>query len=557
MNNLQKAANMLREASVILQTLGNDPAGSSDSGNSTASLPINRNEVTSRSLNVTQGGSTQRVPQLGETLAHARSMMSNSSTAGLFRRLNRNERLRAAPAGDKEKGKKRSRSESNMKPFEFVLLKAAWSEKASSNDDEYDGTVNKDSIVLRGIVQIEKGDSEVSIRKKLQSSLQSKYELIGPNDFEFVKVVQKKIQNIHLGKNIEYNSNVVKKLAGQGLLYIRMKDSFHFITDEESEISELMVEIPEVVEIPDEQPTFICPPTPAQDELSTIINEFPPGICNPVEMINFLQQKLAMGRQLDVNDPTVPLTGETNYITVDRNNILATTFEELKEISNPRITFEVQFYGEQAQDRGGPRKEWIRLCNQDIKEKYFDHGLREHLANDYFYIGQLAGIALLQNGQLPRYFPEEVLEETFGTGTSQQDPSTSACIAYLQAGLDTLGLQKFGAKFPLFLHLLRPSETSRLSVKMLLQILKPQFSEEGSNALCDEKEVYSKFVKYAREVSSGRRNVSLEDILAFVTGTSEEPPLGFGIPPSIVFVVAEKVSFEFKMVDFVMILKQH
>ena len=98
-----------------------------------------------------------------------------------------------------------------MKPFEFVLLKAAWSEKASSNDDEYDGTVNKDSIVLRGIVQIEKGDSEVSIRKKLQSSLQSKYELIGPNDFEFVKVVQKKIQNIHLGKNIEYNSDVVNE----------------------------------------------------------------------------------------------------------------------------------------------------------------------------------------------------------------------------------------------------------------------------------------------------------------------------------------------------------
>ena len=46
-------------------------------------------------------------------------------------------------------------------------------------------------------------------------------------------------------------------------------------------------------------------------------------------------------------------------------------------MKDPRITFEVQFYGEEAEDRGGPRKEWIRLCNQKIQLKYFEQGLKE------------------------------------------------------------------------------------------------------------------------------------------------------------------------------------
>ena len=70
-------------------------------------------------------------------------------------------------------------------------------------------------------------------------------------------------------------------------------------------------------------------------------------------------------------------------------------------MADPRVTFEVQFYGEQAVDSGGPRKEWIRLCIQNIKPKYFDHGLKDHLSEDYSCVGQMLCIALLQNGQLP------------------------------------------------------------------------------------------------------------------------------------------------------------
>jgi hypothetical protein len=61
------------------------------------------------------------------------------------------------------------------------------------------------------------------------------------------------------------------------------------------------------------------------------------------------------------------LEGETNFITVDRENILQTTIEELKEIEDPAVTFEVDFYSERAQDSGGPQREWLRLCNQKVR----------------------------------------------------------------------------------------------------------------------------------------------------------------------------------------------
>ena len=105
--------------------------------------------------------------------------------------------------------------------------------------------------------------------------------------------------------------------------------------------------------------------------------------------------------------------------------------------------------------------------------------------------------------------------------------------------MDTLGIPMFGRKFPMLLYILRPSSIISLSVRHLFSLLKPEFSEEGSNMFIHEKAIYSKFVKYVRDVSSGRRVVTLGNILELVTGTSEEPPLGFAKTPQIHFPVAE------------------
>ena len=55
---------------------------------------------------------------------------------------------------------------------------------------------------------------------------------------------------------------------------------------------------------------------------------------------------------------------------MDRENILQTTFVELKSIEDFSVTFEVDFMGEVYKDYGGPRKELIRLVNSAMKADY-------------------------------------------------------------------------------------------------------------------------------------------------------------------------------------------
>ena len=114
-------------------------------------------------------------------------------------------------------------------------------------------------------------------------------------------------------------------------------------------------------------------------------------------------------------------------------------------------------------------------------------------------------------------------------------------VSNIQRGLDVFGLTKIMRNFPILLHLLRPT-SHKLTPKVLLNLLTPMFSEEGSNTLIREKQVYTLFIKYVREVGSGRRPVTLDSLLVFCTGASEEPILGFSIHPSINFVREEQPS---------------
>ena len=128
-------------------------------------------------------------------------------------------------------------------------------------------------------------------------------------------------------------------------------------------------------DLPDKEP----------DELLAEIEKH--SLSDPVEILRCLQQQVIKGRALDVVDSGNSVEGETNYITVDRSNILTTTFAEFESIEEFCKTFEVDFMhmGEEARDLGGPRKEWIRLMNHAMKEKYFANGLREFLSDEYFF----------------------------------------------------------------------------------------------------------------------------------------------------------------------------
>ena len=100
-------------------------------------------------------------------------------------------------------------------------------------------------------------------------------------------------------------------------------------------------------------------------------------------------------------------------------------------------------------------------------------------------------------------------------------------------------------KFPQLLHLMRNyGSSASLTVQKLLQLLKPKFSEDGSNAFQQKKAVYHLFVRYLREVAANRRicgntTITLGHILQFATGASGEPVLGFTLDPNLEFVIPQ------------------
>jgi hypothetical protein len=70
------------------------------------------------------------------------------------------------------------------------------------------------------------------------------------------------------------------------------------------------------------------------------------AIDNPVEILNCLQQQVVTGRILDLESVAECPEGATNYILINRQDVLTTAFEELSTIRDFRLTLEVQFYGE-------------------------------------------------------------------------------------------------------------------------------------------------------------------------------------------------------------------
>ena len=53
---------------------------------------------------------------------------------------------------------------------------------------------------------------------------------------------------------------------------------------------------------------------------------------------------------------------------------------------------------------------------------------------------------------------------------------------------------------PTFKNLFVPAAQPRMTVRRLLGIFKPQFSDDGTNQLVEEKKVYDRFVQYVKEV---------------------------------------------------------
>lgn len=72
------------------------------------------------------------------------------------------------------------------------------------------------------------------------------------------------------------------------------------------------------------------------------------NIGSPVEILRKSQSEIVLGRSQEIEDPDTSFEGETTFITVNRDNVLATSLEEISELmpNELRHTLEVQFYNE-------------------------------------------------------------------------------------------------------------------------------------------------------------------------------------------------------------------
>lgn len=70
------------------------------------------------------------------------------------------------------------------------------------------------------------------------------------------------------------------------------------------------------------------------------------NISNPVEILRCLQKDVVTGQPVEVTDVTDCSREQTNFILVDRNNLLSAAFDELRSFEDYCVTLEVQFYDE-------------------------------------------------------------------------------------------------------------------------------------------------------------------------------------------------------------------
>ena len=160
---------------------------------------------------------------INSAIDRARSMIGESSSRGLCSRLNRRERLRATSSKPSSVATKKPRLE--KKVFEFVLLHIG-------DSCENDTLLFSESMVaIRGFIEIPTTASEEDIRTELCKAIQLKFPMVSKNDFEFVRANRRRITK-PVSCN-EYNYNQVKLFAGQGCIYLKMKDGLECLFVEE------------------------------------------------------------------------------------------------------------------------------------------------------------------------------------------------------------------------------------------------------------------------------------------------------------------------------------
>ena len=150
--NLRRLSNCLSQASQVVQELA------ANSG---------RNVVADATVGETSTSTNTSITTVGQAVSRARAMMRQSTTRGLYSRLNSRERLRASSSNNSAPVKSKRAKVESSKVFEFVLLRL--------DRVHFDSWMLTDeSTVLRGFVTLSWEDNEEAIRKAMSDATQMK-----------------------------------------------------------------------------------------------------------------------------------------------------------------------------------------------------------------------------------------------------------------------------------------------------------------------------------------------------------------------------------------------
>ena len=237
-SDLRQLSQCLNQASSLIEAILKHPehCSSSTQSTSTERTPVTPNERqrefgnntydtnnqfprrSTESVNrpsLGEASTSQHVSVVSSAVNRARLMIQQSSSKGLYSRLGKRERLRATKPADAKSKKPRVVNE-KPKVFEFVLL------QTEESDDKGILVFEESMVALRGFIDIPKDANEKVIRGKLGEAIRMKFPMVTDTDFEFVRANRRRITKpVSVG---EYNFSQIKLLAGQGCIYLKMKD---------------------------------------------------------------------------------------------------------------------------------------------------------------------------------------------------------------------------------------------------------------------------------------------------------------------------------------------
>ncbi len=200
-----------------------------------------------------------------------------------------------------------------------------------------------DNVLLRGFVTLFTSDCEQVIKDKIAKAINTQFPIINGKDLVFLKANRRKLENIVTTDKFDYKQ--VKLLAGQGAIYLKLKDGYEFLLEQTS--------------LSDEDDDFTCqidsheeiPQLPSSDQTTNVANNdsqqipVPQSqesryeellqadimkciafcrenqITDPVEVLRQMQKYIVQGRPLDATADDTTIEGETNYILVNRQDV--------------------------------------------------------------------------------------------------------------------------------------------------------------------------------------------------------------------------------------------